>query len=87
MLPSLGFDDTFAMVIRGEDARRLNLKTLSRGGSLYSRSGGLALATNSWNGPMAMRGSHECTDCASRRRPESSISGCSTARCSTNKSI
>jgi osmoprotectant transport system substrate-binding protein len=26
----LGFDDTFAMVIRGEDARRLDLKTLSQ---------------------------------------------------------
>jgi glycine betaine/choline ABC-type transport system substrate-binding protein len=26
----LGFDDTFAMVIRGEDARRLHLKTLSQ---------------------------------------------------------
>jgi osmoprotectant transport system substrate-binding protein len=29
VMPSLGFDDTFAMVVRGEDARRLNLKTLS----------------------------------------------------------
>lgn len=28
--PSLGFDDTFAMMIRGEDARRLNLRTLSQ---------------------------------------------------------
>jgi osmoprotectant transport system substrate-binding protein len=28
--PPLGFDDTFAMVIRGEDARRLQLKTLSQ---------------------------------------------------------
>jgi osmoprotectant transport system substrate-binding protein len=28
--PPLGFDDTFAMVIRGEDARRLNLHTLSQ---------------------------------------------------------
>jgi len=27
--PSLGFDDTFAIVIRGEDARRLNVKTLT----------------------------------------------------------
>src|SRR5580704_10551629 len=27
--PPLGFDDTFAMVIRGEDARHLHLKTLS----------------------------------------------------------
>lgn len=28
--PPLGFDDTFAMVIRGADAHRLNLKTLSQ---------------------------------------------------------
>jgi osmoprotectant transport system substrate-binding protein len=28
--PPLGFDDTFAMVIRGEDARKLNLRTLSQ---------------------------------------------------------
>jgi glycine betaine/choline ABC-type transport system substrate-binding protein len=27
--PSLGFNDTFAMEIRGEDARRLNIRTLS----------------------------------------------------------
>jgi osmoprotectant transport system substrate-binding protein len=30
VMPSLGFDDTFAIVIRGEDARRLNLETLSQ---------------------------------------------------------
>jgi osmoprotectant transport system substrate-binding protein len=29
VMPSLGFDNTFAIVIRGDDARRLNLKTLS----------------------------------------------------------
>jgi osmoprotectant transport system substrate-binding protein len=28
--PALGFDDSFAMVIRGADARRLNLETLSQ---------------------------------------------------------
>jgi glycine betaine/choline ABC-type transport system substrate-binding protein len=28
--PSLGFNDTFAMEIRGEDARRLSIKTLSQ---------------------------------------------------------
>ena len=27
--PALGFEDTFAMVVRGEDARRLGLKTIS----------------------------------------------------------
>lgn len=29
VMPSLGFNNTFAMVIRGEDARRLNVHTLS----------------------------------------------------------
>jgi len=29
VLPSLGFNNTFAIVIRGEDARRLKLKTIS----------------------------------------------------------
>ncbi len=29
VLPSLGFNNTFAIVIRGGDARRLNLKTLT----------------------------------------------------------
>jgi osmoprotectant transport system substrate-binding protein len=29
VMPSLGFDDTFAIVIRGEDARRLRLTTLT----------------------------------------------------------
>jgi len=30
LAPALGFNDTFAMEIRGEDARRLNIKTLSQ---------------------------------------------------------
>jgi osmoprotectant transport system substrate-binding protein len=29
VLPSLGFNNTFAIVVRGEDARRLDLKTIS----------------------------------------------------------
>jgi len=29
VMPSLGFNNTFAMVVRGEDARRLRLKTLT----------------------------------------------------------
>ena len=29
VMPSLGFDNTFAIVIRGEDARRLHLHTLT----------------------------------------------------------
>ncbi len=35
--PSLGFDDTFAMVIRGEDARRYNLKTISQSAAYTPR--------------------------------------------------
>jgi len=30
VMPPLGFNNTFAMVVRGEDARRLHLKTLSQ---------------------------------------------------------
>jgi osmoprotectant transport system substrate-binding protein len=29
VMPSLGFNNTFAMVVRGEDARRLNIRTLT----------------------------------------------------------
>jgi glycine betaine/choline ABC-type transport system substrate-binding protein len=35
--PPLGFNDTFAMEIRGEDARRLNLKTLSQAAAFAPR--------------------------------------------------
>lgn len=30
VMPSLGFENTFAMIVRGEDAQRYNLKTLSQ---------------------------------------------------------
>src|ERR1700689_1388315 len=49
VLPSLGFNNTFAIVVRGEDARRLHLKTISdaapyardwRGGFGYAFMGG-----------------------------------------------
>jgi len=35
--PAFGFNDTFAMEIRGEDARRLNLKTLSQAAAVASQ--------------------------------------------------
>jgi osmoprotectant transport system substrate-binding protein len=35
--PALGFNDTFAMEIRGEDARRLNVKTLSQAAAFAPR--------------------------------------------------
>jgi len=34
VLPSLGFDNTFAIVVRGEDARRFHLKTISDAAAL-----------------------------------------------------
>ena len=37
VLPSLGFNNTFAIVVRGEDARRLNLKTISDAASYTSQ--------------------------------------------------
>jgi osmoprotectant transport system substrate-binding protein len=38
--PGLGFEDTFAMVVRGEDARRLGLKTISDVVKLQGSGGG-----------------------------------------------
>jgi osmoprotectant transport system substrate-binding protein len=38
VLPSLGFNNTFALVIRGEDARRLNIKTISDAAPYASQS-------------------------------------------------
>jgi osmoprotectant transport system substrate-binding protein len=35
--PGLGFEDTFAMVVRGDDARRLGVKTISDVAALQSR--------------------------------------------------
>jgi glycine betaine/choline ABC-type transport system substrate-binding protein len=35
--PALGFDDTFAIVIRGEDARKLQLRTLSQAAAYASK--------------------------------------------------
>ena len=37
LAPALGFNDTFAMEIRGEDARRLNIRTLSQAAAYAPR--------------------------------------------------
>ncbi|MCU1318762.1 MAG: Substrate-binding region of ABC-type glycine betaine transport system, partial [Edaphobacter sp.] len=37
--PPLGFEDTFAMVVRGDDARRMGLKTISDAVRLLARDG------------------------------------------------
>jgi len=44
--PSLGFNDTFAMEVRGEDARRLDLKTLSQA-AVFAPQWRAGLVTNS----------------------------------------
>ena len=70
-----GFNDTFAMEIRGEDARRLNVKTLSQAAA-YARSGMRALATNSWNGQMGTAVWPKLTACISPNSLESWIWVC-----------
>jgi osmoprotectant transport system substrate-binding protein len=37
VMPSLGFNNTFAVIIRGEDARRLNIRTLSEAAKYSSQ--------------------------------------------------
>jgi len=76
----LGFDNTFAIVIRGEDARRLNLHTISKPRNTR-RSGVRASATSSWSGPTGTKAWPAPTACASPRRRASWTSVCSIARC------
>ena len=47
--PAFGFNDTFAMEIRGEDARRLNIRTLSQAAAWHPV-GGPGLGTSLWSG-------------------------------------
>ncbi|GAC1419129.1 MAG: hypothetical protein NVSMB62_11560 [Acidobacteriaceae bacterium] len=46
--PSLGFEDTFAMVVRAEDARRLRLSTLSEAARLIASPAGEANLPHPW---------------------------------------
>lgn len=46
--PSLGFEDTFAMVVRAEDARRLHLSTLSEAARLIGASVGEGNLPHPW---------------------------------------
>ena len=52
----LGFENTFAMVIRGEDARRSTSYDAERGCGSTLRNGGSALDMNSSSGRMDCRG-------------------------------
>ena len=49
----LGFENTFAMVIRGDDAQRLHLRNAQPGGAATRRSGSSASDTNSSSAPTA----------------------------------
>jgi len=73
--PPLGFDDTFAMVIRGDDARHLQLKTLSQAANLR-HSGAPVSDTNSWSVPMDTKGSSPATDFVLPERRASWIWDC-----------
>ena len=75
---TFGFNDTFAIEIRGEDARRLGLRTISRQPSTR-RNGAPDSATNSWSAPMATKAWQPPTVCDSPSRLASWISVCSPA--------
>ncbi len=59
VLPPLGFNNTFAMVVRGEDAEKLHLQIFRTSGSMR-RNGAPDSVTNSWSAP---------TDIAAWRQP------------------
>jgi osmoprotectant transport system substrate-binding protein len=65
--PALGFNDTFAIEIRGEDARRIR------------RNGVRDSDTSSWSARMGIKDWRRRTVCASRSNRESWISACSLA--------
>jgi hypothetical protein len=64
--PAFGFNDTFAMEIRGEDARRLASKLCRRRHPLLGN-GALGSATSSWSGRMDIEGWLLPTACALQR--------------------
>jgi len=75
--PPLGFNDTFAIEIRGEDARRLHLQTLSQ--ARHCGAYAAALGTSSWSAPTATRAWSQPTACVSPLRRASWTSACSPA--------
>ena len=58
--PPLGFDDTFAIVIRGEDARRLKLQSISQAAA-YAPQWRPGFGMSSWSVRMDTRGSRRRT--------------------------
>ncbi len=68
------------MEIRGEDARRLNIKTLSQAARLL-RNGAPDLATSSWSGRTDIAGWRQPTACTLRNSRGSWIWACWRGRC------
>ena len=54
--PGLGFEDTFAMVVRGDDARRLGLKTISDAVKVQPPIGGWVWGMSLSQRPDGLRG-------------------------------
>ena len=86
VLPSLGFNNTFAIVIRGEDARRLHLKTISDAVPYAAVARRLRIRIH--GAPGRLSGPRARLRPAIRRAAEDIwIWACCIARCSTSKSI
>ena len=71
----LGFENTFAMVIRGDEAKKLNVHTLSEA-VRYSPQWRLGVGYEFEERPDGLRGSRQHMDSSSTRRREPWISGC-----------
>ncbi len=77
--PPFGFNDTFAMEIRGEDARRLNIRTLSQA-TAFAPQWRAGFGYEFMERPDGYRGLARPTVCTSRNSRASWISACSLAR-------
>ena len=69
LLPPLGFENTFAILVRGDDARRLGLRTIEDAAPRHAVAGRPASATNSCSAPTAIRACRRSTGCVSPAPP------------------
>ena len=68
LLPPLGFNNTFAILVRGKDARDRGPLDHRRSAAGWRRSGALVSATSSWSAPMDIRAWRRPTVCDSPHR-------------------